>query len=284
MKIGITGATGQLGNLVVAKLKEKTAAENLVALVRTPEKAGNLGIEARMFDYNQPSGLSEALKGIDILFLISGSEIGKRAEQHQNVINAAKEAGIKRIVYTSLLHADRSTLVLAPEHLATETAIKASGLTYTILRNGWYTENYTASIPAALQAGTFTGSAGDGKIASASRSDFADAAVAVLTGPGHDGKIYELAGDEYYTLTDFAAVLSEITGKNIPYQNLQEADYTSALIQAGLPEPLAAAFASFDASAAKGDLYDSGKQLSQLTGHSTMTLADAIKKALAGYK
>lgn len=280
MKVGITGATGQLGQLVVAKLKVKTDASNLVALVRTPEKAAALGIEARAFDYNQPAGLADSLKGIDTLLLISGSEIGKRAEQHSNVINAAKEAGVKRIVYTSLLHADQSTLSLAPEHLATEAALKASGLAYTILRNGWYTENYTASVPSALQAGAFIGSAGDGKIASASRADFADAAVTVLLGTGHEGKTYELAGDDVYTLSDLAATLSTLAEKEIPYQNLSEADYAGALAGAGLPEPVAAAFASFDVSASKGDLFDDKKVLSQLIGRPTTPLAEVIKNIL----
>jgi len=281
MKIGITGATGQLGQLVVAKLKGKTDAANLVALVRTPEKAAALGIDARAFDYNQTAGLADALKGIDTLLLISGSELGKRAEQHSSVINAAKEAGVKRIVYTSLLHADQSTLSLAPEHLATEESLKQSGIAYTILRNGWYTENYTASVPSALQAGAFIGSAGEGKIASASRADYADAAVAVLLGDGNEGKTYELAGDDVYTLSDFAATLSNLAGKEIPYQNLSEADYAGALSGAGLPELVAAAFASFDVSASKGDLFDDGKQLSQLIGRPTTPLAEVIKNTLA---
>lgn len=280
MKIGITGATGQLGQLVVAKLKEKTDTANLVALVRTPEKAAALGIDARAFDYNQTAGLADVLKGIDTLLLISGSELGKRAEQHNNVIHAAKEAGVKRIVYTSLLHADQSTLSLAPEHLATEENLKNSGIAYTILRNGWYTENYTASVPSALQAGAFIGSAGDGKIASASRADFADAAVTVLLSEGNEGKTYELAGDDVYTLSDFAATLSNLAGKEIPYQNLSEADYAGALSEAGLPAPVAAAFASFDVSASKGDLFDDGKQLSQLIGRPTTPLAEVIKSTL----
>ena len=280
MIIGITGATGQLGQLVVNKLKA-TQKDNLVALVRTPSKAADLGITARAFDYNQPQGLADALKGIDTLLLISGNEIGKRKEQHENVINAAKEAGVKKIVYTSLLRADNSTLVLAPEHLATENAIKASGLDYTILRNGWYTENYGASIPGAVQAGAFVGSTGNGKISSAARADYADAAVAVLTADGHDGKTYELAGDSAYTLAEFAAEISKQTGKDIPYQNLPENEYAAILAKIGFPEPVAQAFASFDVSASKGDLYSEDNSLSTLIGHPTTPLADVVKATLA---
>jgi NAD(P)H dehydrogenase (quinone) len=208
MKIAITGATGQLGQLVVNKLKEKVSSDNIVALVRSKQKASNLGVEAREADYDKPETLESALNGIDTLLLISGSEVGKRARQHYNVIDAAKKAGVKWIVYTSLLHADTSTISLAGEHLETEAALKQSGIPFTLLRNGWYTENYTGSIRGALAGGAFIGSAGHGKIASAARADFAEAAVAVLTSRGHEGKVYELAGDEAYTLTDFAAEIS----------------------------------------------------------------------------
>ncbi len=281
MKTGITGATGQLGRLVVEKLKEKTGAENLVALVRTPEKAADLEIESRAFDYSKADGLVKSLQGIDHLLLISGSEIGQREVQHKNVINAAKEAGVKWIVYTSILHADKSPLGLAPEHIATEEALKKSGIPYTILRNGWYTENYTASVPSALEAGAFIGSAGEGKISSAARVDYAEAAVVVLTSPDQEGKTYELSGDETYTLTDFAAVLSKVTGKTIPYQNLSETEYAGVLAEAGLPEGLAQAFASFDASAEKNALFNDSKELSTLIGHPTTSLEDVIKSTIA---
>ncbi len=280
MKTGITGATGQLGRLVVEKLKEKTTAADLVALVRTPEKAADLGIEARPFDYSKPETLAASLKGIDHLLLISGNEVGQRKQQHENVINAAKEAGVKWIVYTSLLHADKSTLGLAPEHLATEVALKASGIPYTILRNGWYTENYTAAVPGAIQAGAFTGSAGDGKISSAARVDYAEAAAVVLTSEGHQGKVYELAGDETYTLTDLSAEISRQTGKDIPYKNLPEADYAEVLKGIGLPEGIALVYAGMDTAASKNDLFDNGQQLSQLIGRSTTPLTEVVKAAL----
>ncbi|WP_163718106.1 SDR family oxidoreductase [Mangrovibacterium lignilyticum] len=280
MKIGITGATGQLGQLVVEKLKTKVAVEDIIALVRTPEKAASLGVDARTFDYSKPEALPESLAGIDKLLLISSNEIGKRAEQHANVIEAAKAAGVKWIVYTSLLHADTSSLNLAGEHVATEEALKSSGIAYTILRNGWYTENYTGSVAGALAGGAFAGSAGDGKISSAVRADFAEAAAVVLAGEGHEGKVYELSGDEAYTLADLAAEISRQTGKDIPYMNLPEADYAEALKGFGLPEFFAGAIASWDTGASKGDLYDEGNQLSILIGRPTTSLADAVAQAL----
>lgn len=282
MKIGVTGATGQLGRIVVEKLKERVSAESIVALVRTPEKALDLGVKARVFDYNKPESLAESLQGIDSLLLISGNELGQRARQHANVIDAAKQVGVKWIVYTSVLHADTSTLSLAAEHLLTEAALKASGVPYTILRNGWYTENYTGSISGAIAAGALIGSAGDGKIASAPRADFAEAAAVVLTSEGNVGKVYELAGDEFYTLADLAAEVSQQTGKNIPYSNLPETEYANILKSFNLPEGLALAIAGWDVSASKNDLFDDAHQLSRLIGRPTTSLAKVVADALAG--
>ncbi|WP_421871111.1 SDR family oxidoreductase [Marinoscillum sp.] len=278
MKIGITGATGQLGSLVVEQLKKRTDADNLVALVRSPEKVQD--IEARKFDYNEPAGLADQLKGIDTLLLISGNEIGQRARQHSNVINAAKEADVQWIVYTSILQADTSTISLAEEHRATEKLLKDSGIDFTLLRNGWYTENYTASIPGALQGGAFIGSAGDGKIASASRIDFAEAAAVVLTSSGHVHKTYELAGDEAYTLSELAAEISKQTGKDIPYNNLPEAEYSKILQSFDIPKVFADGIASWDVSASKGDLFDDSHTLSKLIGRPTTPLAEEVTKAL----
>lgn len=280
MTIAVTGATGQLGQLVIAALKQKVPANTLVALVRSPEKAQSLGVTARAADYQQPASLEAALQGVDTLLLISGNEIGQRAQQHANVIAAAKKTGVKRIVYTSLLHADRSPLNLAPEHFATEQALKASGLDYTILRNGWYTENYTGSIAPALANGAFYGSAGEGKIASAAREDYAQAAVVVLTSDGHEGKTYELAGDEPYTLAQLAAEVSRQTGNPLPYNNISEADYAAALKGAGLPEGFAAAIASWDAGAAQGGLFEDNHQLSALIGRPTTPLSVTVAAAL----
>ena len=284
MKTGVTGATGQLGRLVVEKLKGKGLANSVVALVRTPEKAADLGVEVREFDYSNPEKLADALHGIEKLILISGNELGKRTEQHGNVIDAAKKAGVKQLVYTSLLHADRSGLILAPEHYATEQALKASGLAYTILRNGWYTENYTGSVGGAVAAGGFIGSAGDGKISLAARADFADAAVAVVSGEGHQNKVYELAGDESFTLAELAAEISKQTGKTIPYNNLPETEYAKILKSFGIPEGFADAIASWDTGASKGDLFDESHQLSNLIGHPTTPLAETVKAALASIK
>ena len=281
MTIGITGASGQLGSLVVKKLKAKVASADIVALVRTPARAANLGVSVRDADYSKPETLDRALAGIDTLLVISSSELGqRRAVQHHNVIEAAKRTGVKRIVYTSLLHADTSPLNLADGHRATEAELRVSGIPFTILRNGWYTENYTASVPGALAGGAFLGSAGNGKISSALRVEYAEAAVAVLTSDGHGGKTYELAGDEAYSLSDLAAETSRQTGKTIPYKNLPEADYTAALIGLGLPEPLAQAYASYDVGTSQGALFDDGRRLSALIGRPTTPLATAVADAL----
>ena len=281
MKIGVTGATGQLGRLVVEQLKAKVSADSIVALVRTPEKAAELGVEARAFDYTKPEGLVASLKGIDKLLLISGNEIGQRLPQHKAVIEAAKQVGVKLFVYTSLLHADTSTLGLAGEHLSTENILKASGLTYTILRNGWYTENYTGSAKGAIGAGAFIGAAGDGKIASAARADYAEAAAVVLAGAGHENKIYELSGDTAYTLTELAAEISRQTGKTIPYNNLTEAEYAGILKSFGLPEGVAQMLADSDTGASKGGLFDDSKVLSKLIGRPTTPLAKVLADAIA---
>ena len=281
MKIGVTGATGQLGRLVVEKLKQKVAADSVVALVRNPEKAADLGVETRPFDYTQPETLVTSLKGIDKLLLISGNEIGQRLPQHKAVIEAAKQAGVKQITYTSILHADSSPLGLAGEHLGTEVAIKESGLTYTILRNGWYTENYTGSAKGAVGAGAFIGNAGDGKIASAARVDYAEAAAVVLAGEGHENKTYELAGDEAYTLTELAAEISRQTGKIVPYNNLTEAEYAGILKSFGLPDGLAEMLTDSDTGASKGGLFDDSRALSKLIGRPTTPLAIVLAEALA---
>jgi NAD(P)H dehydrogenase (quinone) len=278
--IAITGATGQLGRLVVEKLKARVPASDIVALARSTAKAADMGVAAREADYDRPETLERALDGVDTLLLISSSEVGKRAAQHHNAIEAAKKAGIKRIVYTSLLHADTSPLDLAEEHRATEAELKASGIPFTILRNGWYTENYTGSIPGALAGGAFLGSAGEGRVSSATRADFADAAVAVLTGEGHEGRTYELAGDEAWTLSDLAAEISKQGGRKIPYKNLPETEYAAALKGFGLPEGLARMIAGWDVGASRGALFDDSRQLSKLIGRPTTPLSAAVAEAL----
>lgn len=281
--IVVTGATGQLGRLVIQSLLTKLPAAQIVAAVRQPERAADLaelGVQVRQADYTKPATLDAAFHGAEKVLLISSSEVGQRTAQHKNVIDAAKRAGVSLLAYTSLLHADRSPLGLAAEHQATEALLQESGVPHVLLRNGWYTENYLASIPPALQHGAYIGSAGDGRIASAARADYAEAAAAVLTLTGQAGKVYELAGDESYTLAEFAAELSKQAGQSIPYVNLPEADFKAALVGAGLPEPLAGLLADSDTGAANGGLFDDQRQLSHLIGRPTTALAALIKAAL----
>ena len=280
MTIAVTGATGQLGRLVVERLKAKVPADQIVALARDPAKAADLGVAVREADYDRPETLGPALAGVDTLLLISSSEVGSRAPQHRAVIEAAKAAGVGRIVYTSLLHADVSPLGLAGEHRDTEAMLKASGLTFTILRNGWYTENYAASIPGALAGGAFMGSAGEGRIASATRADYADAAVAALLNEGLAGRTIELAGDEPYTLTQFAAEISRQAGRDIPYKDMPPAEYASVLQGFGLPEPAAQMYAGMDECASRGALFDDGRALSALIGRPTTPLAESVAASL----
>jgi NAD(P)H dehydrogenase (quinone) len=280
MKIGVTGATGQLGKLVVVQLKGKVGKDSVVALARNPEKANGLGVETRSFDYNQLENLTAQLKGIDRLLLISSNEIGQRVRHHKNAIDAAKNAGVKWIVYTSLLHADTTTLNLAGEHLETEKLLKNSGIDYTILRNGWYTENYTGSIGGALAGGAFIGSGGSGKISSAARADYAEAAATVISAENNKRKVFELAGDNAYTLSDLAAEISKQTGKTILYRDFPEAEYAKILESFDIPKDFANAIASWDVSVSKGDLFDDTKQLSMLIGRPTTSMAESVRLAL----
>ncbi|WAD29484.1 SDR family oxidoreductase [Citrobacter braakii] len=278
--IAITGATGQLGQHVIETLLKTVPASQIVAIVRNPAKATALsqqGITVRQADYSDEAAFTTALQGIDKLLLISSSEVGQRAPQHRNVINAAKAAHVKFIAYTSLLHADRSPLGLADEHVATEKMLAQSGIAYALLRNGWYTENYLASAPAALEHGVFIGAAGEGKIASATRADYAAAAARVISEDGHAGKIYELAGDAGWTLSQLAAELAKQSGKKVVYQNLSEADFAAALKGVGLPAGLADMLADSDVGASKGGLFDDSHTLSKLIGRPTTSLADSVK-------
>ena len=278
--IAVTGATGQLGRLVVEGLRAKGIAD-VVALVRDPVKAADLGVETRAFDYSKPEALEAALTGVGTLLLVSSSEIGQRVVQHRNVVEAAKQAGVGRIVYTSILHADASPLLLAEEHRATEADLRASGILFTLLRNGWYNENHAGAIPGALAGGALIGSAGEGRISSAARADYAAAAVAVLTTEGHEGGVYELAGDDAYTLGQLAAEVSRQTDRTIPYRDLPEAEYAAALTGHGLPEPLAKVLADSDAGASKGGLFDDGRALSGLIGRPTRPMASTVAEVVA---
>ncbi|MFV9687737.1 SDR family oxidoreductase [Pantoea sp. KXB45] len=282
--IAVTGATGQLGRKVIAALLKKVPAETIVAAVRTPARAADLaaqGVIVRQADYGQPETLEAAFAGVEKLLLISGSEVGQREAQHRAVIAAARAAGVRFIAYTSLLHADTSPLGLALEHRATEALLRDSGIPFALLRNGWYTENYAASIPPALAHHAFIGAAGTGRIASAARQDYADAAAEVMTRPDQAGKVYELAGDDSYTLAAFAAEIAAQSGEKVDYVNLSQAEFAAALKSAGLPEGLAEMLADSDAGAEKGALFSDSRQLSSLTGRPTTTWQAVIRAALA---
>lgn len=282
--IVITGASGQLGRLVIDALLKKLPAGEIVAAVRNPQKVADLaarGVQVRQADYDQPDSLAAAFRGADKLLLISGSEVGRRVPQHRAAIEAAKAVGVGLLAYTSLLHADSSPLPLAAEHKETESLIRASGLPAVILRNGWYSENYLAGVPVALQHGVLLGSAGEGRIASAARADYAEAAAAVLTQDDQGGRIYELAGDESYTLGELAGAIAEQSGQAVAYQNLPESEFKAVLLGAGLPEGLATLLAESDGGASKGGLFDGSRQLSQLIDRPTTSLAALLKQQLA---
>jgi len=283
MMIAITGATGQLGRLVIEQLLKSVPASQIIAVVRSPEKAkdlAELGVEIRRGDYSQPDTLPAAFAGVEKLLLISSSEIGQRIAQHSAAIAAAKAANVKLLAYTSLLHADSSPLGLAVEHVATENALRDSGLPVVVLRNGWYTENYAASIAPALAHNAFIGSVGEGRISSAARVDYAAAAAAVLQLDNQAGKVYELAGDDSYSLAEFSAEIARQSGKKVDYVNLPQAEFAKALVGAGLPEGFAQLLADSDAGAEKGGLFDDSHQLRQLIGHATTPYAEVIKASL----
>lgn len=279
----VTGATGQLGRLVIASLLKTTPAAQIVAAVRDVAKAADLaaqGVQVRRADYNDAASLDSAFAGATKVLLISSNELGQRVPQHRAVIDAAARAKVGLFVYTSVLHADSSQLSLAAEHLETEALIRASGLAYSLLRNGWYVENYTAGLGGALAHGALAGAAGEGRIAAAARADYADAAAAVLASAGPVEHVYELAGDHAFTLAELAAEVSRQSGKQVPFHNLPQIEYQEMLLGLGLPAPLAELIADADAAAAKGALDDSGRALSKLIGRPTITLADAVKAAL----
>ena len=282
--IVVTGATGQLGRLVVEGLLEKLPADQVVAAVRTPEKAADLaerGAEIRRADYSDPDSLVTAFKDADKVLLVSSSEVGQRVAQHQAVIEAAEQAGVRHLVYTSAPRATTSTLVLAPDHKATEELLQASGLATTILRNNWYNENYADVIKQALQTGSFVGSTGDGRVASAARADYAAAAVAVLTGEGHEGKTYELGGDVAWSSAEFAAEIGKAAGREVTYVDLPSDEHAKALTQAGLPEPLIGFLVALDANIRDGVLADTTGDLRALTGRAGTPIGVTVAEVAA---
>ena len=283
----VTGATGQLGRLVIQTLLETVAPDQIVAAVRDPSKAADLaakGVQVREADYNGPDKLRTAFTGVDRLLLISSSEVGGRTPQHRAVIDAAKVSGVKLIAYTSMLHADQSPAKLAVEHRETEAALAASGLTIVLLRNGWYTENYLLSLRPTLEHGVMLGAAKDGRISLASRRDYAEAAAQALTVENGENRTYELAGTSPTTLSEFAAKLSRQADRRVAYHDLSEADFKAALIGAGLSPPFADLLADADARAADGALFDDGAELSGLIGRQTTPVEDTIAEAFASAK
>ena len=282
--IAITGATGQLGQLTIKHLLTKTDAQNIVGLARNPESASQAtpSVTWKASDYNNVEVMTASLAGVTTLFMISGSEVGQRKAQHQNIIDAAKSAGVKHIVYTSILKADTSPLLLAAEHKLTEAMLAESGLETVIMRNGWYTENYTMGAGHAVDAGAVCGAAGDGRFDTASRDDFAEVAANILTNiRQHVGNTYELVGSTSFTLTELAAAISTASGKAIGYENMSQQAYQDFLTNVvKLPEGLSIALADSEAHAQSGWLSSESNDLETLLGRKTKTILQAVQQSL----
>ncbi|MBB3678320.1 SDR family oxidoreductase [Modestobacter versicolor] len=282
--IAVTGATGHLGHLVVTGLLEAgVPAAEVVAIVRSPAKAADLaerGVQVRQADYSDEAALVTALQGVDRLLLVSGSEVGQRVAQHGNVLQAAKTAGVELVVYTSAPKADDTPLPLAPEHIATERLIADFGIPAVVLRNNWYLENYDQPIRQAAETGELTGSSGEGRIAAATRADFAAAAVAVLTAEQPPVGVHELGGDQAFSFAELAAAVSAEAGREVTYRALTAEEHLSSLLAAGLPEGTAQFVVGLDQSIAQGALDTGSTALSQLTGRPTTTLAEHVRAVL----
>jgi NAD(P)H dehydrogenase (quinone) len=285
MSIVITGATGQLGRHVVEALLERNVpAQDIVAAGRSVEKIADLaarGVQVRSMDYADAASVAEALKGAAKVLLISGNEVGQRVQQHRTVIEAAKAAGVDLVAYTSIANADTTGMKLAAEHQATEAILRASGVPFVLLRNGWYLENYTDQLPGTLAQGAIAGSAGEGRVSAASRADYAHAAAAVLVAERQAGRIYELGGDEPFTMAELAAEISAAAGKHISYQDLPAQEYAGMLAGVGVPEAFAETLADSDLGIARGDLLVSSGDLRKLIGRPATSLADAVRSAAA---
>lgn len=278
MTIALTGATGALGRLVVDSLL--ASGDTPIAIVRDAAKASDIaekGVEVRTADYSDAAGLRDALDGVDTLLLISGNEVGQRIAQHQNVIDAAKAAGVSRVVYTSAPKATTSSLALAPEHKATEEYLTASGLNYTILRNNWYNENYSAQVDAVRETGVLVAAVGEGKVASASRKDFAEAAARVLVSGDHDRQVYELTGDTAWDYDELASVLSQVVGREVVYKPVEASELVQTLVEAGVAEASAQFAATLDGNIADGILADVDPTLSRLIGRPTTPLIETLR-------
>jgi NAD(P)H dehydrogenase (quinone) len=283
MTIVVTGASGHLGRLVVESLLERgVAPAEIRALGRSEEKLAALaarGVQTAAIDFEKPGTLTSAFEGADALLLVSGSEVGKRLPQHANAIEAAVKAGVGRIVYTSAPHATDTSLVLAPEHAATEKLLADSGLPVTILRNNWYTENYVGQIDTAAETGAIVASAGDGRVASATRKDYADATAVVLTTPGHEGAVYELSGDSAWSFSDLADAIGGILGQEIAYRAVTPDEHREILIGVGLDEGTAGFVVALDGNIRDGALADAAPTLSELIGRPTTPLEQGLREA-----
>jgi NAD(P)H dehydrogenase (quinone) len=286
MSIVVTGATGHLGRLAVEALLERgVPAADVVATGRRTEGLADLaerGVVVRTADYDDEASLKEALAGADRLLLVSGSEVGQRVRQHGNAVAAARAAGVGFIAYTSIAHADTSTLLLAEEHRATEQLLAEAGVPHALLRNSWYTENYTAQLPVYLEHG-IAGAAGGGAVSAATRADYAAAAAAVVATDGHAGAVYELGGAPF-TMTELAQVVSAATGRTVTYTDLPVEQYQQVLVAADLPEPVAAVLADGDRGVAAGELLVEGDDLARLLGRAPTSLADAVAAAVTALR
>ncbi|WP_327395719.1 SDR family oxidoreductase [Streptomyces phaeochromogenes] len=284
MSIVVTGATGHLGRFVIEGLLEKVPADQITAVVRSEEKAAGFaarGVKLAIADYNAPETFDGVFSAGDKVLLISGNEFDKgRVGQHKVVLDAAKAAGVALLAYTSA--PGSLSAALADDHRSTEAAILESGVTYALLRNGWYHENYTENLAPVLEHGAVVQAAGEGRISAASRADYAAAAVAVLTGEGHENKTYELGGDTAFGFAEYAAELSRQTGKEIAYNAVPGEVYEGILTGAGLPAPFASILVGVDASIEKGELVVATGDLSRLTGRPTTPIAESIAAALKG--
>lgn len=280
MSYVVTGATGPLGRGVVESLLERGVdPAEIVATGRSVEKLADLaerGVQVERLDFEDVPASVPWLSAADVLLLVSGSEVGRRVPQHTAVVELAQRAGVRRLVYTSAPAADDTALVVAPEHAATEKAIRASGLPFTFLRNGWYTENYQQTFDQARATGVVAGSAGDGRIASAPRADFAEAAAVVLTTDGHDGAVYELSGDTAWDFDELAAVFGTALGSEVTYQRLTPEQHRAALLEAGLDEGTAGFVVALDQNAKDGLLAVTTGELGTLLGRPTVPLAETV--------
>lgn len=279
----VTGASGHLGRLAVdALLRRGVPARNVFALVRRPDKAGDLadlGVGVRGADYDRPETLDAALEGIERLLLVSSPTVGHRVEQHTNVLRAADAADVGFVVYTSVLHADETELVLAPEHAATEDALQGSGLPFAVARNGWYTENYTGRLDEYLARGEIVGASGDGRVSAATRADYAEAAVSLLTGDIADQQGYWELGGPAFSMTDLAATITEVTGTDVSYRDLTAEEFTDLLRGAGTDDDTARFVTALETSTAKGELETDSPALENLLGRAPTSLVDAVRAA-----